>query len=198
MESSARGLVVDLAHPSLCAVQQPKIWPCVLWAEILPRHTSCISQCGCSCSSRDSIQLCCSHDRCKCDDLVMKSLLYLKSDCILNERCSQSANISSFSEGESPHLFLLFWLKPGVHYHSFREAILYQPQTELCHRPAHTDCNLLSSLQIHPIQYQCPLLLFQKMWSLIEDAALSETGVFSFPLHSKLPISAGEQQTCKH
>lgn len=62
----------------------------------------------------------------------------------------------------------------------------------------HTDCNLLSSLQIHPIQYQCPLLLFQKMWSLIGDAALSETGVFSFPLHSELSISAGQQQTCKH
>lgn len=28
-------------------------------------------------------------------------------------------NISSLSEGESPHSFILFWLKHGVHYNSF-------------------------------------------------------------------------------
>lgn len=33
------------------------------------------------------------------------------------------------------------------------------------------------------------------MWSLIGHAALSETGVFSFPLHSRLSVSAGQQQT---
>lgn len=112
-------------------------------------------------------------------------------------------NISSLSEGESPHSFILFWLKHGVHYNSF---LIFSPivwghpvsprQSSVITQ--HTDCNLLSSVQIHPIQYQWPLLLFQKMWFLIGDAALSETGVFSFPLHSKLSISAGQQQTCKH
>lgn len=32
----------------------------------------------------------------------------------------------------------------------------------------HTDCNLLSSLQIYSIQYQCPLLLLGRRGSLLE------------------------------
>lgn len=135
-----------------------------------------------------------------------KKLAVLQSVCSLNEWCSWSANIKyqlSFWRWKSSFVYPLLietWSSLPLISNTLPscEAILYQPQTELCHRPAHTDCDLLSSLQIHPIQYQCPLLLFQKMWSLIEDAALSETGVFSFPFHSKLSISAGEQQTCKH
>lgn len=76
-------------------------------------------------------------------------------------------HISSLSEGESPHSFILFWLKHGVHYNSF---LIFSPMVwghPVSPRQSsviaqHTDCNLLSSLQIHPIQYQCPLLLFSE------------------------------------
>lgn len=58
---------------------------------------------------------------------VTKSLLYFRVFAALMSGVPEVliSNISSLSEGESPRLFILFWLKPGVHYHSF---------LILCHR----------------------------------------------------------------
>lgn len=106
---------------------------------------------------------------------------------------------SSFQRWKSSFIYPLLiepWsslhLISNILFHHMRPSCITHRQSSVTVQ--HTDCDLLSSLQIQPIQYQCPLLLFWRCGPLLEMLLYQRLVSFHFLFIHNSPYQLGSSR----